>query len=141
MTQPHNTIRTFALVCVAISTAFVIGMGIWLTTILTGRDWCALAVGAAKSAEGAVRPEYAVSGCFGLLKQQVSALAFNSHIYAATIGFCLLALMVIVVAGGRLSFKASATGVEGNIGEAGEAADKVAGAAVEKAEEIKERAP
>ncbi len=51
-----------------------------------------------------------------------------------------LAAMVIVVAGGKLSFKASATGVEGSVGESepiAAAADAVAGAAVEKAQDIK----
>lgn len=142
MTQtPRNQIRTFALVCVALSSLYVIGMGIWLVVLLSGKDWCTLAIGASKSTEGGiVRPDYAVSGCFKLLFEQVSALSVLGYIFAATIGLCLLALMVIVVAGGRLSFKASATGVEGNIGEnapVAAAADAVAGAAADKADEIK----
>lgn len=144
MTQPRNTIRTFALVCVAVTSVFVIGMGIWLTFILSARDWCARAIGAAQSAE---RPSAAISGCFTLLHDQVAALAWNSHIFAAVIGLCLFVLMVIVIAGGRVSFKASKEGISGDIVRddaplppAAAAAQQVAGAAAEKADEITEEA-
>lgn len=111
--QPRNTLRTFALVCVAVTSLFVMGMGIWLITLLSDKGWCDRAIGAAKDA--ALR-QNAFSGCFSLLTQQMSALAVNSYIYGGVIALCLAALMVIVVAGGKLSFRGSATGVEANIG-------------------------
>lgn len=135
-TTPRNTIRTFALICVAVSTAFVIGMGVWLTTILSGTDWCARAIGAGQVAS---RPETAISGCFTLLHDQVAALAWNSHIFAFVIALCLLVLMVIVIAGGHLSFRASKEGIEGDIGGTSEpavAAARVAGAAVDEAQAV-----
>lgn len=89
-------------------------MGIWLTFLLAGKDWCARALGAAKYADGP--PEFAVGGCFNLLNQQVEALAWNSHIVLAVMALCLLVLMVIVVSGGHLSFSASKAGISGNLG-------------------------
>lgn len=140
MAEPRNTIRTWALMAVAVTTAFIIVMGIWLTSILSAPNWCARAIGAAQEGN---RPESAINGCFLLLRQQVGALSWNSHIYAATLGISLLVLVVIVLAGGRVSFKADKTGVSGDIVSAdaplppaAAAAQEVAGAAVDKAEEI-----
>lgn len=133
MTQPRNTIRTFALVCVAITSFFVMGMGIWLTLLLSASNWCARAIGAGQIAN---RPQNAISGCFTLLHDQVEALAWNSHIFAFVIGLCLAALMVIVVAGGRLSFKATKAGIETDIAP-DDAAQVVADAAQDKANEVK----
>ncbi len=113
---PRNTIRTFALVCVSITSAFLIFMGVWLTVLLSSDGWCDRAVGASKDAAGAERPEYSVGGCFQLLNQQVEALAWNSHIVLAVMALCLLVLMVIVVSGGHLSFSASKAGLSGNLG-------------------------
>lgn len=138
MTQPpRNTIRTFALVCVAVTSLFVIGMGIWLTFILSASNWCARAIGAGQVSQ---RPETAISGCFTLLHDQVEALAWNSHIFAAVIGLCLFVLMVIVIAGGRVSFRADKTGIMGDIVSDDApiiAAQKVADAAQDEAKDIK----
>lgn len=137
--HPKNAIRTWALIAVAISTVFVIVMGVWLTSILSASNWCARAIGAAQEGN---RPESAINGCFNLLRQQVGALAWNSHIYAATVGISLLVLVVIVLAGGRVSFKADKTGFSGDIVRDDAplppvaAAREVAGAAVDKADEI-----
>lgn len=110
----RHTIRTFALVFVSITTIFVIGMGIWLVSILSDKSWCTRALGAAKYAGGA--PEVAIGGCYQLLTKQLTALAINSYIYGGVIALCLAALMLIVVAGGRLSFRASKDGAEADIG-------------------------
>ena len=115
---PLNTIRTFALVIVAITSAFVMGMVIWLTRLLSDPSWCDRAIGAAK---GADRPETAFGGCFQLLTQQMSALAINSYIFGGVIALCLAALMIIVVAGGRLSFTGNKDGVSANISSANDA--------------------
>lgn len=134
MTAPKHTIRTFALVCVAVTSVFLMGMIIWYTFLLAGRDWCARAIGAAQEAD---RPEGAIASCYTLLTQQVEALAWNSHIFVTIIALSLLVLMVIVVAGGRLSFTGSKDGVSADIGrDAKQAAHEVADAAVDKAEQI-----
>jgi p-aminobenzoyl-glutamate transporter AbgT len=112
--KEHDSIKVFALVCVAVSSVFIMYMVVWSTNLLSQKDWCDRAMGAAKEADIS-RPEYAVSACFALLKQQVSALSNNALIYAGVIALCLLALMVIVVAGGQLSFRGPG-GVGANIG-------------------------
>lgn len=111
--RQRNTIRTFALICVAVTSAFLVGLAIWLIAILSAPDWCVRAIGAAQQAS---RPESAIGSCFVLLQQQVAALALNSHIAIGIIALCLGVLMVIVVAGGRLSFKAGRDGASADIG-------------------------
>ena len=133
MIERRRSIRSFALVCTAASSAFSIGLSLWLVWLLSSQDWCARAIGAAKYVEG--RPEFAVGGCYKLQTLQVEALARALHISVGIQALCLLVLIVIVVAGGRLYFKASEHGVETNIGR-DEAARAVADAAEDKAEEI-----
>lgn len=111
--QKRNTIRTFALVCVALTSMFVTAMAVWYTYILASPDWCQQAIGAARQGD---RPESAIAGCFSLFSQQLSALAVNSFIVIGIIALCLGVLMVIVVAGGRLSFKAGRDGASADIG-------------------------
>lgn len=129
----NQPVRFFALVCVAITSAFVMWMGVWLTRILSSPGWCNRTLNADKIATSG---EFdALKACVGLLAEQIKALALNSHIYASVIALCLLALMVIVVAGGHLSFQGPG-GFGGSVG-AGEAADKVVDAAADEAEKIK----
>lgn len=137
-------LRTFALVCVAVTSAFVIAMIVWYTNILSGKDWCATAIGASQDVLG-IRPAAAMQSCFSLLDRQVAALALALLMLVGVIALCLLALMVIVVAGGHIAFKADKTGVSGNLGGGAappevQAAQEVAGAAVDKADEITEEA-
>lgn len=127
-----NTIRAFALVCVATVSTFVMGMGIWLVWILSDRAWCSTAVGADKATGG--RSETGVNGCVNLMGRQLDALSTQAFIYGGVIALCLLVLMVIVVAGGRLSFKASKDGAEADIGAA---AQYVANEAQNAADEVK----
>lgn len=133
-TQRRNTIRTFALVCVAASSAYVIGMGVWLTWLIGMTDWCAKVVGSAKYAEG--RPDYAIKGCVEVMRDQIAGLSNSLLIYAGVIGLCLLVLMVIVVAGGRVSFKGNRDGVEGTIAPAGDPMAAGAQAATDAAQHV-----
>jgi hypothetical protein len=138
MSKPHNTIRTFALICVAVTTAYVMFMGWWINTTLSGPGWCRTALGAEKAsaAEGTIK---GLEACVDLLKIQLKSLAVNSHVLFGVIALCLAVLIVIVIAGGRVSFKASRDGVETDISrDPGKAADEVAGAAVERADQINE---
>lgn len=139
MTQPRNTVRSFALVCVAVTSVFLMGMAIWYTRLVSGRDWCSRAIGAEEAADGGTRArsETAVEACMNLLDKQVAILGINSHVLIGSFALCLLTLMVIVVAGGRLSFKAGAAGVQGQIDDgAGEAAQFVADEAQEAADAV-----
>lgn len=118
MTQTkHNTIRTFALVCVAISSAYVMYMGWWLVRLLSANDWCVRALGAGKQADGNRELIKGAEACVELMSQQIGALSVNSYIYGASTAICLMALMVIVIAGGRISFKGGKDGVSAEIGK------------------------
>lgn len=131
-----EAIRRWALIAVGVTSAALIGFGAWLIYLLGDTDWCGRAVGASKTADA--RPEYAVGGCFSLLNQQVTALSINSFIALGTLALCLAVLVVIVLAGAKLDFKASKDGVEANVShDAADAADAMVGAAVDKADEIK----
>lgn len=132
MIERRRSIRTFALVCVAVTSLYVMGMRIWAYQMI-GADWCVKGLGAAKYATG--RPEFALKHCFEIQQQQLNVLREGSLIDGGVVALCLAVLMVIVVAGGRLSFKASKTGVETNIGR-DEAARAVADAADDMADEI-----
>src|SRR5690606_29571892 len=127
-------IRTWALIAVAVTSASLIYFAHWLIERIASPDWCARAIGASKSTDA--RPEYAVGGCFNLLNKQVEALALNSHIAFGVLALCLAVLVVIVLAGGKLNFKASKDGIEADVGrDRAEAARDVAKAADAKADE------
>jgi hypothetical protein len=128
-------IAAMALLLVGVSTAFVIFMQIRLTNILAAPDWCARAINAERLAQ--TRTASAIESCISLLDKQVGSLAINSHIFAGIIALCLLVLVVIVLAGGRLNLKASKDGVDVDISRDAEAAaTEVADAAVERRDEI-----
>lgn len=134
----RNSIRTWALVAVAVTSTALIGFGAWLIHLLSAPDWCGRAIGAAQEVTN--RPEYAVGGCFTLLNKQVDALSINSFITLGTLALCLAVLVVIVLAGGKLSFKASRDGVEADVGrDPVQAAKQVAEAADNEAEKIEEQ--
>lgn len=141
MPRLGNAILIFSLVCVAVTSGYVLWMGDRLIDVLAGPAWCKTALGAeqAASTEGTVK---GLDACVGLLTIQLKSLATNSYILHGVVALCLLVLMVIVVAGGRLDFSASKSGVSAKIGkQVEEAAEEVAGAAVQKAEEIKAETP
>ena len=124
--EHRNSIRSWALVAVAVSSAFTIAIAFWLISILSGQDWCSRALGAAKYATG--RPQPAIDACFRLMGQQVETLGRSLLIVIGVQALSLLVLIVIVLAGGRLGFRAGKDGVAAEIG-ADKAARKVADAA------------
>lgn len=111
---PRNTIRTFALICVAITSIFVMGMSIWSQWLVGMVDWCGKVIGSAAYTDG--RPDFAIKGCVELMQSQIGALANNGLIFGGVVALCLLALMVIVVAGGKLSFTGPG-GFGGSVGK------------------------
>jgi hypothetical protein len=131
-----NNIRSWALLAVAVSSAFTIGIAIWLIAILSTQDWCGKALGAAKYATG--RPANAIDACFMLMNEQVSILGNALLIVIGVQAISLAVLVVIVLAGGRLSLTASKDGVSGEVSSdpIAKAARDVADAADDKAEEI-----
>jgi hypothetical protein len=133
----NQPVRAFALLCVAVTSTFVMWMRWQQFMVLSSPDWCNRAVKAEQ-----LQPESrldAALACVGLQQVQIKAIATNSYIDGGTIALCLLALMVIVVAGGHLNFTSPLGSA--NMGGAAKAADEVADAAVDKAEEIKGTTP
>lgn len=124
----NQPVRTFALVCVAVTSAFVMYMRYWQLSILSSPDWCNRAM-KAEQLDASSRLDAALA-CVGLQTIQIKSIATNSFIDGGTIALCLLALMVIVVAGGHLSVASKLGSV--NIGK-----DKVdaAGHVLDKAQE------
>ena len=98
--KKSNSIRTFALICVAVTSAFLIYCCYWLITLLSSQGWCRRAMGAVTDTGG--RAEFAVGGCFRLLHDQVGALTVSLYMALGSLSLCLLVLMVIVVAGGHV---------------------------------------
>lgn len=113
----NQPVRAFALLCVAITSGYVMWMGYRLSNILASPGWCNRTLKADQIAPDSKFD--ALQACIGLLTVQLKAIATNSHIYAGVIALCLLALMVIVVAGGHLSFNAPG-GFGGSVGRDGE---------------------
>lgn len=132
---PHNSLRTFALVCVAVSSVFIMGVAGVLIHLLQS-DWCGRAIEAGVETKAA-RPEYAIGACFNLLTQQVSALAWALHIALGVLALSLFVLIVIVIAGARAEFNLSKDGLSGKVArEAAEAAQATADGAQHVADEI-----
>lgn len=136
------TIRAFALVCVAVTSGFIMWMAYRVTETLSGPGWCRTALGAEKASatDGTIK---GLDACVGLLTIQLKSLATNSHILFGVIALCLLVLIVIVIAGGEVSFSANKSGVTANIGKeakqaAAVAAEETAQAAVDTASEIRD---
>lgn len=131
-----NKIAAFALLCVAATSLFLAYMVDRLISTLSSPDWCGKALQAER-----ISPNADFSGltaCVGLLQIQLKSLATNSHIGFGVFAGCLLVLIVIVIAGGKLSFTASKEGVSGNIGkDAVEAAEHVVEGAQTAADEVK----
>jgi hypothetical protein len=135
-TLAASPVRFFALICVA-ATSFVLAyMATVLIDTLSSPDWCSKALQAERLS---TERGGGLTSCVDLLTIQLKALAVNSHIVLGVFALCLLVLIVIVIAGGKLSFAASKDGVTGNIGkDAIEAAEHVVAGAEEAAAEVKQ---
>lgn len=126
-----NPIRAFAVLVVAIVTGYVMVVGWRLIDILSSPDWCARALGAEKASPG--RTLDGLKACINLMGDQIDALAIDSHISQGVVAMCLLTLIVIVIAGGRLNLDISKTGAKASIGK--EEAQAIAAAGAEQAAE------
>lgn len=132
-TIARNPISFFAVFCVACTAAFLGFMSYRLLTVLESSQWCAKAIQAERISPGSTY--VGLTTCVDLLKIQLQAVATGFHIGLGAYAFSLIVLIVVVVAGARASGKMPG-GIEFNVSR-DDAADEVAGAAVDKAEEIK----
>lgn len=138
----RNPIRMVAVACVAVIAGYVMYMGYRLNEVLASAAWCKTALGAEKvsATDGTIK---GLDACVDLLKIQLGSLSVNSHILFGSLALCLLVLIVIVIAGGRLELKATKDGVDISTSrdEAAAAAEKVESAvnvaAADKVDEIK----
>jgi hypothetical protein len=129
-------IRIFAIVCVAVICVFLMWMAYRVNEVLAGPGWCATAIGA-NNADHDSKIDVAQS-CVGLLTIQLKSLATNSHILLGSLALCLVVLIVVVIAGAKLTGKFK--DAELDIGrDAAAAANQVAGAAVDEATAIQEK--
>jgi hypothetical protein len=110
--QVHNPIRFFAVICVAVTSAFVMYMSYLLIQILSSPEWCGKALQAEKISS---QNFGGLTACIDLLKIQLNSLAKNSYVFGGVVAMCLLTLNVIVIAGGRLSLAVSKTGLSTNM--------------------------
>jgi hypothetical protein len=108
----HNPIRFFAVICVAVTSAFVMYMSYVLIQILASPEWCGKALLAEKISS---QNFGGLTACIDLLKIQLGSLATNSYIFGGVVALCLLTLNVIVIAGGRLSLAVSKAGLSTNM--------------------------
>lgn len=113
----QHPIRAFAVMCVAITSAYVMWMGYRLSNILASPEWCGKALQAERISSQAFG---GLTACVDLLKIQLQALARNSLVYSGVIALCLLVLIVIVIAGGKMSWHVDKGGAGGAIGPGGE---------------------
>jgi TRAP-type C4-dicarboxylate transport system permease small subunit len=95
------TIRSFAVICVAVTSTYLMVLGWRLNNTLSGPGWCATAFGAGKAA-GAT-PIKGLDACVGLLTIQLNSSSVNSHIVLGTMALCLAVLIIIVIADARFS--------------------------------------
>lgn len=95
------TIRAFAVLCVAVTSAYLMVIAWKLNNTLSGPGWCATAFGAGKAA--GTQPVKGLDACVGLMTIQLQSLALNSHIVLVTFSLCLAVLVIVVLAGARFS--------------------------------------
>lgn len=101
MKTPEFTIKAFAVVCVAATSAYLMAIAWKLNTTLSGPGWCATAFGAGKAV--GTQPVKGLEACVGLMTIQLQALSLNSHIVLSTFALCLAVLVIVVLANAHFS--------------------------------------
>jgi len=99
----EHPIQAFALLCVTATSIFFGYMALKVVNILSSPDWCSKALQADR-----ITPDSSFDGltaCVGLLTIQLKSLATNSHIIFVVFALCLCVLVVVVIAGAKLSGK------------------------------------
>ena len=138
----RHPIRFFALLLVAVVIGYVMWMAERVNDTLSGPGWCRTALGAEKASatDGTIK---GLDACVGLLTIQLKSLSTNSHILFGALVLVVVVLVVIVIAGAKLTGEVNETGAKIDLSgdSAAKAADQVAGAAVNKADEIKDAQP
>jgi hypothetical protein len=108
--RQFNWLTFFAILCVAVTSGFIMRMAIKLTDTLASPDWCGRAIQAEK-----LTGTRSSSSCVDLMKLQLGSLALDNHIYAMTLAVCVGVLVVVVLAKARLDLEASKDGLKGSV--------------------------
>lgn len=139
-TLARNPISFFAVLCTLAAGSFLAYTTLRLLNILTSPEWCSKAIQAERITPG--NTFVGLTSCVAMTMEQVKALATALLISISGSNFVLLVLVIVVVAGAKANFKIGKEGFEGNVSrDVEDAADKVADAAVDKADEIKGATP
>lgn len=129
----QHPIRFFALLATVFLGSYLGYITDRLLDVVSSDQWCAKAVQAERITPGTTFQ--GLTGCIDVLKLQVPVLGTALQIAIASYAASMLVLVVIVVAAAKGSFTLPG-GVGANVSPAAEAANEVAGAAVDKAGEI-----
>jgi hypothetical protein len=138
-TIARNPISMFAVLCVSCTAAFLGYMSDRMLTVLESSNWCAKAIQAERITPG--NSYVGLTTCVDLLKIQLQAVAKGFHTGLYAYAASLVVLIVVVVAGARAAGKLPG-GIEFDVSkdDAPAAAQAVAAAATDKADEITEEA-
>lgn len=134
----ENPIRMFALVCVAVTSAYLGYINNRLVDLLSSPDWCSKAIQAERITPG--QTFQGLTGCIDILKIQLNALAKVLLINSGTFALCLGVLVIIVVAGARFAGKLFGNEVDVSRQDPVATAKEVAGAAQDQADVIEKEA-
>jgi hypothetical protein len=107
--MPRNPIRWAAVVCVAVTSVYIMWMSTKFLAILSSPEWCGKALQAEKISS---QNFGGLTACTDLLKIQLNAIARGFLINNGTVALCLLTLIVLVIAAGKLDLKANKDGID-----------------------------
>lgn len=139
-TIARNPISFFAVFCVAATATFLGYMTSRMADVLESPKWCSTAIDAERISPGSTY--VGLTTCVDLLKIQLQAMATGFHISVGSYALTLLVLIVVVIAGARASAKIGPDGLDFDVSrDATKAAEQVANAAEEEADEIKSGGP
>jgi len=128
-----HPVRSFALICVACTSAFLGFLAYKLINTLSSPRWCANALAAEKTSDP--RETIGLEACMDLLMVQLKTLATNSHIVIGSFSLSLIVLVVIVLAGAQLSGKLLGNELDIRADDVAQAADAAADHVVQRAQE------
>jgi hypothetical protein len=134
---PNNPIRWTAVICVAITSGYIMWLGNKQLNILSSPEWCSKALQAERIS---AQNFGGLTACTDLLMIQLNAIARGFLVSNGVIALCLLALIVIVIAGGQIDLSGLGgslhLGRKGEATPAAKAATDTAAAAVNEAANI-----
>ena len=134
----EHPIRFFALICVAATSIFLMVVALRLLNVLSSPDWCSKAIQAERITPG--NTFIGLTACIDLLKLQLGSISIDSHIVFGSFALCLLVLIVVVIAGGKVDLQLDKTGGKIGISRDSQAdtLDKAGDALKEKAAETEQ---